>query len=84
LDPKDAKTWFNFGAKGGGTVGGVRYSDKDCYMKALELDPKFPNAWLNLGATGGGTVGGVLYSAKDCYRKARELEPDPGRTVIPL
>ena len=50
-------------------------SQKDCYMKALDLDPKLAHAWANLGAVGGGRVGGIQYSEKDCYIKALECEP---------
>jgi len=59
---------------GGGRVGGQQYSEKDCYVKALELDPKSAIVWNNLGIVGGGTFGGLLYSTKDCYVKALELD----------
>jgi len=40
LNPKCAITWSHLGTVGGGTVGGLQYSQKDCFMKAIELNPK--------------------------------------------
>ena len=44
LDPTLARAWDNLGIMGGGRVGGLQYSEKDCYMKALELDFTLANA----------------------------------------
>ena len=57
------------------TDGGLQYSKKDCYQKALECDPKDAVTWKNLGNAGGGTVGGLQYPKKDCYQKALECGP---------
>ena len=49
--------------------GGIPYSVKDCYMRALELDSKYAMAWIHLGRVGGGTVQGLHYPAEDCRMK---------------
>ena len=46
LDPKSAEAWTNLGVHcDGGTVSGVAYDKKQCYLRALELDPGYARAW---------------------------------------
>ena len=54
----------------GGTVNGKAFSEKECYVRALELKAEYPEAWHNLGAQGGGSVNGKAYSNKECYMRA--------------
>merc|ERR1712086_1114592 len=72
-EESQAEAWTALGVAGGATVGGVHYSGKQCFEKALELDPTYLYAWTYLGISGGGAVGGVLYSKKQCHQKAAEL-----------
>lgn len=74
LDPTNAKAWNSLGYTGG-KVGGIQYSEKQCYEWALKLDPKLAIAWFKLGNTGGGEVGGVRLSQKRCYEQALKLDP---------
>ena len=51
----------------GGKVGGIHFSEKECYVKALEADEKFAWSWYNLASCcDGGKVGGVAYSKIQC------------------
>ena len=47
--------WTMLGVAGGGTVGGVQYSGKQCFEKAVGLNDKSPAAWTHLGVEEGGT-----------------------------
>ena len=44
--------WTNLGTVGGGMVSGTSYSEKECYLRALEIDPNAALAWRNLGWCG--------------------------------
>ena len=76
LNPTIVGAWHTLGVEGGGSVGGVDYDKKTCYVKALHLDPNYAWSWNNLGVEGGGSVGGVDYDKKTCYVKALELDPN--------
>jgi len=73
-EAKDVRAWFEMGVSGGGTVEGTRYSEKECYIKALELDDKDAKSWYQLGSLGGGTVAGIPCSATTCFSRAKELQ----------
>ncbi|CAE7655910.1 Ogt [Symbiodinium sp. CCMP2592] len=73
-DVKEAEAFWNLGVKGGGERNGQSYSQKACFVKALELNENFALVWRNLGVVGGGTVKGRHYDAKACYRKTLEVD----------
>ena len=39
-----ARPWLGY--VNGGTVNGVTYDKKQCYLRALELDPGCAHAWI--------------------------------------
>ena len=69
---KDA--WNALGDLLGGSttvIGGHSYTNKDCYLKALDIDPCCKRTWCILGhvLSDGATayVGGIYYNQMDCY-----------------
>ena len=63
-------------------VDGQRYTEQQCYIKALELNDQHTGAWYRLGTMGGGSVDGQQYNNKQCYIKAVEIDvPAQGRMV---
>lgn len=77
---ESSEGWVEFARHGGRTVHGVKYTEKRCYVRALELDKENADAWVALGtqcSEGKAKVNGELFDDKMCYRKALELNPDP-------
>ena len=68
--------WYNFGIIGGGTRGGIEFSEAKCYQWALTYDPGHSDAWYGLGVMGGGTVGDTEYNKKECYEQALTCNPE--------
>ena len=50
-----SQQWTMLGVAGGGTVGGVQFSGKQCFEKAVGLNDKSPAAWTHLGVEESGT-----------------------------
>ena len=80
------KAWNNLGVAGGGEVHGVKYTEVECYQRALAavLDLVAPHdefgnitsrIWYNLGNAGGGVVDAEEYSRQACYEKAVKFNP---------
>ena len=68
-----AEQFYRIGCAGGGSVDGQRYTQQQCFIKALEIDDQHANAWYRLGLYRGGSVGGQQYTQQQCHIKALEL-----------
>lgn len=62
--------WNTLGSMAGGTVGGKKYNEIECYEKAIEHDENNTQAWNNLAGCGGG----AQYSEKECWEKCLTFE----------
>ena len=55
-------------------MGGQRYTQQQCFIKALEIDDQHADAWNFLGYNcGGGIVGGQQHTRQQCHAKHYEL-----------
>ena len=70
---EQAEQFYKLGYAGGGSVGGQRYTEQECYIKTIEINDQHANAWDCLGYFGGGSVGGQQYTQRQCYDKANEI-----------
>jgi tetratricopeptide (TPR) repeat protein len=73
LDPSHGAAWLNLG-RTGGTVGHLKHTRRDCYVRCAELESCHTDAWCSLGSVGGGTVHGTAYTRQECFVKALEMD----------
>lgn len=71
--------WTHLGAAGGASINSHWYSQKDCFVKALELDPDHADAWSHLGVAGGGMVGSRFFNQTDCFVQVLKFKQNSSR-----
>jgi hypothetical protein len=61
---------YNPGDGRGGSVSGAPWSERECFVRVVELHPDHRDGWDALARLGGGSVSGIECDASQCRRTA--------------
>lgn len=69
-NPQSSENWLHLGKVGGGSIGGIRHTQRKSIVQSLRLDMKNAEAWHQLGLLNGG----MEHDARECLEKSLELD----------